>query len=146
MTSQHKTNTHPFLWWTSWHKTGTYPFLWQASIRPVLIHFFDRLAQYRYSSIFMTSQHKTCTHPFFMTSHHKTGTHPFLWQAGIRPVLIHFYDKPAQDLYSSIFMTSHHKTGTHPFLWQASIKTCTHPFLWQATIRPVLIHFYDKPP
>ena len=67
-----------------------------------------------------------------MTSHHKTGTHPFLWQAGIRPALIHFYDKPASYRYSSIFMTSQHNAGTHPFLWQASIM-------------PVLIHFYDKP-
>ena len=54
-----------------------------------------------------------------MTSHHKTGTHPFWWQAGIRPALIHFYDKPASYRYSSI--------------------------LWQASIMPVLIHFHDKP-
>ena len=67
-----------------------------------------------------------------MTSQHKTGTHPFLWQASIRPILIHFFDKLAKDRHSSIFMTSQHRTGTHPFLWQASII-------------PVLIHFFDKP-
>ena len=67
-----------------------------------------------------------------MTSQHKTGTHPFLWQASIRPILTHFFDKLAKDRHSSIFMTSQHRTGTHPFLWQASII-------------PVLIHFFDKP-
>ena len=36
---------------TSQHHTGTHPFLWQASIMPVLIHFYDKPALYRYSSI-----------------------------------------------------------------------------------------------
>ena len=36
---------------TSQHHTGTHPFLWQASITPVLIHFYDKPALCRYSSI-----------------------------------------------------------------------------------------------
>ena len=49
-----------------------------------------------------------------MTSHHKTGTHPFLWQAGIRPALIHFYDKPASYRYSSIL---HRYVYTHIYTY-----------------------------
>ena len=49
---------------TSQHKTNTHSFLWQAGKRPALIHF-------------LTSQHNAGTHPFFKTSQHNTGTHPF---------------------------------------------------------------------
>ena len=125
---------------TSQHKTGTHPFLWQASIRPILIHFYDKLAKDRHSSIFLTSQQNTGTHPFFMpsqhnagthpffkTSQHNTGTHPFLWQASIRPILIHFYDKLAKDRHSSIFLTSQQNTGTHPFFMPSQHNAGTHP-------------------
>ena len=93
---------------------------------------------------FMTRLYETGLHPIFLPRWYETGLHSFSWQDGmgqdcirflwqdsIRPVLIHFYDKPAKYRYSSIFMTSQHKTGTHPCLWQA-------------IIRPVLIHFHDK--
>ena len=65
-----------------------------------------------------------------MTSQQKTGIHPFLWQASIRPVLIHFYDKPAEDQYSSIFMTSWHKTSAHPFYIGMYIHIYTHIYVY----------------
>ena len=103
---------------TSWQNTGTHPF-------------------------FMPSQHNAGTHPFFKTSQRNTGTHSFLWQASIRPILIHFYDKlakdrhssiffdkPAKYRYSSIFLTSWHKTGAHPFYIGMYIQTYTHMYMY----------------
>ena len=84
-----------FIFMTRWHETGLHPFLWQDCMRQDCIHFYDKIVWDRTASIFMTRWQKTGTHPFFLTSHHNTGTLPFWWQASIRPVLIHFYDKPA---------------------------------------------------
>ena len=90
--------------------------LWQDCMRQDCIHFYDKMAWDRTASIFhnivwdrttsilMTKWHEAGLHLFFdktvwdrpaFTSQHNTGTHPFLWQASIRPALIHFYDKPA---------------------------------------------------
>ena len=68
-----------------------------------------------------------------MTSQHKTNTHPFSWQAGIRPALIHFYDKPAEDQFSSIFVTSWHKTSAHPFYIGMYIHIYTHIYVHKFT-------------
>ena len=46
-------------------------------MRQDCIHFYDKMAWDRTAFIFMTRLYET-------------GTHPFLWQASIRPVLIHF--------------------------------------------------------
>ena len=94
---------------TRWHETGLHSFLWQDCLRQDCIRFYDKMAWDRTASIFMArlyDMRQDCIHFYdkiawdrhswiFMTSHHKTGTHPFLWQASIRPVLIHFSDKPA---------------------------------------------------
>ena len=77
-----------------------------------------------------------------MTSQHKTGTHPFLWQASIRPVLIHFYDKPAEDQYSSIFMTSQHKTSAHPFYIGMYIHIYTHIYVHKYTSQKECLHIF----
>ena len=77
-----------------------------------------------------------------MTSQHKTGTHPFLWQASIRPVLIHFYDKPAEDQYSSIFMTSWQKTGAHPFYIGMYIHIYTHIYVHIYTSQKECLHIF----
>ena len=77
-----------------------------------------------------------------MTSRHKTGAHPFLWQASIRPVLIHFYDKPAEDQYSSIFMTSWQKTGAHPFYIGMYIHIYTHIYVHIYTSQKECLHIF----
>ena len=77
-----------------------------------------------------------------MTSQHKTGTHPFLRQASIRPVLIHFYDKPAEDQYSSFFMTSWQKTGAHPFYIGMYIHIYTHIYVHIYTSQKECLHIF----
>ena len=102
------------------YETGLHSFFWQDCLRQDCIHFYDKMAWDRTASIFMVRLYETGLHSFLWQDGMRQDCIHFEWQAGKRPVLIHF------------FMTSHHNTGTHPFWWQASII-------------PVLIHFYDKP-
>ena len=104
MTSQHKTNTHPF---------------------------YDKLAKDRHSSIFLTSQQNTGTHPFLMRSQRNTGTHPFFMPSqhntGTHP----------------FFMTSQHNTGTHPFYIGMYIHICTHIYVHIFTSQKECLHIFS---
>ena len=62
---------------TSQHKTNIHPFFWQAGKRPALIHFLTSQQNTGTHPFFMPSQHNAGTHPFFKTSQQNTGTHPF---------------------------------------------------------------------
>ena len=48
-------------------------------MRPARIHFYDKPASNRYSSIFMTSQHKTRTHPFYIGMYIHMYTHIYIY-------------------------------------------------------------------
>ena len=63
---------------TRWHDTGLHSFLWQDCMRPAPIHFYDKPALDRYSSIFMTSQQKTGTHPFYIGMYIHIYTHIYV--------------------------------------------------------------------
>ena len=106
MTRWHETGLHhPFLWhkivtsWgrtasifmTRWHETGLHPFLSQHKIvwdKQDCIHFYDKMAWDRtasifwqdnqYSSIFMTSWHKTGAHPFYIGMYIHIYTHIYV--------------------------------------------------------------------
>ena len=60
---------------------------------------------------------------------YETGTHPFLWQASIRPVLIHF-------------LASQRKTGTHPFYIGMYIHIYTHIYVHIYTSQKECLHIF----